>query len=146
MSKCHRTYLLRVHHGNLTDQGANVDEEIEVHVNARGRHDGIDDDTLARLGVADEELCALVLFRDEGRDVRLETTGANAHDDDGDDEACQRAVALLDDTGNRRDDEEDVAEERDGNRNADGLVTTPVRVGDIRAKEGDDINPEIDIE
>ena len=55
-------------------------------------------------------------------------------------------MALLDDTGDRRDDEEDVAEERDGNRNADGLVTTPVRVGDIRAKEGDDINPEIDIE
>ena len=53
---------------------------------------------------------------------------------------------MLNDSGDRRDDEEDVAEKRDGNRNTDGLVTTPVRVGDVRAKEGDDINPEIDID
>lgn len=82
------THLLRVHHGDLADERADVDEQVEVHVDAGGRHDGVEDDALAGLGVADEELRTLVLLRDEGRDVRLEAARAEAHDDDGDDEAC----------------------------------------------------------
>ena len=91
--------------------------------------------------MADEELCALVLFRDEGRDVRLETTRAKTHDDDGDNETCQRAVGLLDNTRDRGDDKEDVAEESDTNGDADGLITTPVGIGDVGTEQRDDVYP-----
>ena len=84
---CH-SHLLGVDHGNLADESANVDEQVEVHVDARGRHDRVHNDTLARLRVPDEELLPFVLLSDERRDVRLETTGADTHDNDGDDKAC----------------------------------------------------------
>lgn len=86
------TNLLGVRHRDLADEGTNVDEQVEVHVDLRGRHDGVDDDALAASCVADEELRALVLLSDEGRDVGLESTGTETHDDDGDDEAGQSTV------------------------------------------------------
>ncbi len=58
--------------------------------------------------MADEQFCAGVLLSDEWRDIGLETTGTDTHDNNGDDEASKRTVAVLDDTGNRGDDEETV--------------------------------------
>ena len=81
-------HLLGIDHRDLTDQSTNVDEQIEVHVDSRRGHDGVDNDTLAGLGVADEELVTLILFCDKRGDVRLETASTETHNNNSDDEAC----------------------------------------------------------
>lgn len=48
---------------------------------------------------------------------------------------------MFDNTGNRGNDEEDMADEGDYHRDADGLVAAPVGVGNISAKKGDNITP-----
>ena len=135
------TYLLRVRHRNLSDQSADVREQVEVHVDARRRHDGVYDDALARLGVADEQLRLLVLLCDQRRYVGLQSSGTETHDDNCDDKACERAFGVLDHTGDRRDDEKAMAKNCDDERDAGGLVATLFRVGNVRGEERDNINP-----
>lgn len=48
---------------------------------------------------------------------------------------------MLDDTGDSRDDEENVAEKRDGDGNTDGLVATPSCIRNVGTEEGDDVDP-----
>lgn len=43
----------------------------------------------------------LVLFCNEGTNVRLEATGSNTHDDESNDEACQCLLGMNDDCWNR---------------------------------------------
>ncbi len=136
-----RSHLLGVSHRDLTDESTDVDKHVEVHVDLRCRHDGVDDNTLATSGVADEQLGALVLLGDERRDVGLEATRTQAHDDDCNEEASQRTMGVLDDTGDSRNDEEDVAEERNSNGDTYGLVTTPSCIRNVCAEEGDDVDP-----
>ena len=50
------TYLLGVGHRDLADERTDVDEQVEVHVDSRGSHHGINNDTLALLSVTNEEL------------------------------------------------------------------------------------------
>ena len=50
-------------------------------------------------------------------------------------------MALLDDTGDGRDDEEDVADEGDGDGDANGLEAAPPSIRDVRAEQGDDVHP-----
>ena len=135
------TYHLGVHHRDLADQRTDVDEEVEVHVDLLRGHDGVDDDTLARLRVADEQLVALVLLSDERRDVRLETASTDTHNDDRDDEARKRGIGTLDDAGDGGDDKQHMTDHGNCNRDADSLVTTPARVGNVRTEKGNDIDP-----
>ena len=138
--KAEVAHLLRVDHSDLTDQRTNVDEQIEVHIDSRRSHDGVDNDTFAGLGVADEELVTLVLFCHKGGDVRLETASTQTHDNDSDDKACQRVVRVLNNARNRGDDQEDMTDDSDSNRDADGLKATPSCVCDVCAKQRDDIH------
>lgn len=50
-------------------------------------------------------------------------------------------MALLDDTGDGRDNEEDVTDEGDGDGDANGLEAAPPGIRDVRAKQGDDVHP-----
>ena len=102
---------------------------------------GIDNNTFARWKLLDPHVFHLVLLGDERRHVRLEPSSAHAHDDDCNDEACQSTVRLLDDPGNTGDYEEDVADDRDADRDADGLVAAPSCIRNVCAKERDDIHP-----
>lgn len=111
------------------------------HVDSRRRVAWVDDHTLARLFGLDEQFAAAILLGDEGGDVRLEASGAHTHDDDGDDKARGRTMAVLNDTRDGGDDEEDVTEERDTNRHADRLEATPSCVRDVGAKEGNHVYP-----
>lgn len=50
-------------------------------------------------------------------------------------------MRVHDDTWDGGEDEEYVANEGDGDRDTDGLETTPSCVGDVCAKQGNDIHP-----
>lgn len=62
--------LLGVNHADLADQGADVDEEVEVHVDTRSGKRRVDNHTLSLLGDPDEHLALAVLLSNEGRDGR----------------------------------------------------------------------------
>jgi hypothetical protein len=74
------------------------------------------------------------LLCDEGGDVGLEATGAETHDDDGDDKTAEGTVGMVDDSGNGGNNEEDMADEGYGGRDTDGLEATPSCVGHVGAK------------
>ena len=50
---------------------------------------------------------------------------------------------MFDDAGDRANDEEDVTNQCDRDRYADSLVATPPRVGDVRAEQWNDVDPEL---
>ena len=50
-------------------------------------------------------------------------------------------MTVLNDARNGRDDEEDMSDERDPYADADGLVAAPARVRDVRAEEGNNVDP-----
>jgi hypothetical protein len=63
---------------------ADVDAEVEYHVDTLDSDGRVDDDTLASLGVvADDHAAALVLVGDEGGDVGFDSAGTDADDDNG---------------------------------------------------------------
>ncbi len=81
--------LLGVDHAQLTDQSTDVDEEIEVVVNARLSDRWVDDDTLTRWQGLDLQSLDWDLFHDERRNVWLEATGSDTHDDQSDNEGAE---------------------------------------------------------
>ena len=72
---------LGVGHADLADERADVDAQVEVHVDARGGDGRVDDDALALFVGDDAHGGVRELFGDEGRDVGLEAAGPDAHDD-----------------------------------------------------------------
>lgn len=133
---------LRVHHGDLPNDGADVDEEVEVHEDSLGGDGGINNHTLAARQLLDVHRRGLQLLDHEGRDVWLETTDTHAEEDDTDGEASEGAVGVLDDGGNRSNDHDDVADHGDCNGGLDGLETAPFGVGNIATEQGDKVSPE----
>lgn len=134
---------LGVHHGQLPDQGADVDEEVEPVVDALRGDGRVDDDALAALEGPHKHALLAQLLHDQAADVGLEATRAKADDDDGRDQATQRG-ALADDHGrDRRQNEDDVAEEVDSQGCADGLVPPPFGVGHPRAEQRHEVLPEL---
>lgn len=71
---------------------------------------GVDDDTFTRGELLDSRVLNLVLFSDEWTDVGFETSGAETHDDERNDEACQSRVRVVDDGRDSRDDHENMAD------------------------------------
>ena len=65
----------------------------------------------------------------------------DTHDDQSNNEARQGTMTMLDDSGNRGDNEKNVANQSDQHRPAYGLVSTPPRVCDVRAEEWNDVDP-----
>lgn len=152
--------FLGVGHGDLTDESANVGEEIEIlknvlvnipsppseaktyHVDSGGRHTRVADDTLTTLGCSYEQLRALVLFGDERRDIWLESTGAGAHDKDGDDKAGERTMRVLDNSWYGGNDEEDVTDEGNSDRDTDSIETAQMGICNVSTEERYDVHPE----
>lgn len=78
--------LLCIHHGKLTDQASDVDEEVEPVVDTADGDGRIDNDTLSRFESDDLHVLGGYLFDDQGVDVWLEATSTEADDQDGDDQ------------------------------------------------------------
>lgn len=89
--------FLRIHHTKLANQGANVDEEIKVVVDARLGNRRIDDNSLAAWKDFDKKSLHRNLFDNKRRDIRLEATRADAHDDYAKDERSHRSVCVGND-------------------------------------------------
>lgn len=134
---------LGVGHAELAGKGTDVDEEVEPVVDSGGGDGRVDNDALSGLEGPDVHVLVGDLLGDERRDVGLETTGADTHDDQTDDEAAQRRVSVGHDGWNGRDGQDDVANDGDADGHPDSTETTEVSIGDVGTKERDQINPEL---
>lgn len=132
---------LGVGHGELTDQGTDVDKHVEVVVDAGQGDSGIDDDTLSVDG-GDAHPVLGDLLGNEGGNVGLETSGSETHDDQSDHEAAQGAVGIVHDLGDGGNGQDDVAEHSNADGVEDGLETTEVGIGDVGSEQRQDIGPE----
>ena len=82
------------YHSNLPNKSANVDEHVEVMVYS-ARSDGwINNDALAFLRYPNGHLSQRQLFRDQGTDVRLESTSSASHNDQTNDEGRKTILWL----------------------------------------------------
>lgn len=105
--------MLGVDHGNGASQRAGINEHVEVDVDTRCGGSGINNLLLAVLSGAHIRLLVLVLFCDERRDVGLETTSTDAHDNKASGKDTQSGLWLDDDLGNSGEDQDDMANNRD---------------------------------
>lgn len=69
------------------------------------------------------------------------TRTADTHDDECDRKHRNRAVRMLNNSGNGADDEKDVSDHRNRDSPDDGGISAKVGVRDIRAKERNYIHP-----
>lgn len=134
--------LLSVDHAELADQSTDVDEHVEVVVNARLGDRWVDNDTLAGLESLDDQSLNWNLLDNEWRNVWLETTGSETHNDDTEDEGTHGSIWLGDNWWDGRDDQDDVTNNGDADRDTNGLVTTPVLISHIGREEWNGVNPE----
>lgn len=112
--------LLNVDHGDLTGEGAEVDTEVKVQEDTGVGHGRVDNDAHA-IPDLDAHAGVLVLFSEQGRDVGLEETGADAEGDEADDEGAKGGVGLDDDSGSGGGDEDNVGTGGD----TDGEMESP---------------------
>jgi len=101
------------------------------HVNSGNGEHWIHDYSLAAFRYSDKELSLPILFCDQGRDIRLEETGSETHDDQSKDKTRKRAVWILDNTWYGSDNEEDVSNKSNGHRDADRVVAAQLGIGDV---------------
>ena len=100
---------LRIRHSELSSQGADVDEEIEPVVDSGCGDSRVDNDAFSTLQGPDLHSLAGDLLSHERRDVGLETSGSDAHDDQTDNESGQRVVRMSNERRGGRSSEDDMA-------------------------------------
>jgi hypothetical protein len=88
-------------------------------------------------------LLVLVLLGNKWRDIRLETSGTNTHDDKTKGEDGDGSAGLSDNLGNGREDKEDVTDDGDDVGVLNGEVTSPVLISKPRTSEGGDVGPKL---
>lgn len=151
--------LLSKRHGDLTDHGTNVDKEIEIlkkmlsatlakslrdgayHVDTRGGQGRVDNDTLTRLCLGDERAKEALLFGDEWRNVCLETSSAETHDNNSNAKRSKCSIRVHDDRWNCRDYQNDVTDKSDDYGNSNGVEPPPLFVGNVGTKQRSDVTP-----
>lgn len=141
VSQVEADVALGVNHTQLTRQGTDVDEQVEVVVDTSDGDGGVNDDTLA-ISLHDLELVSLQLFNDQRRDVWLEGTSSESHDEQTNNEASQRTLLVIENRRDGRDDENDVTDFSDDDRVEDSLVASEVGVGNPGSKKGAAVDPE----
>jgi hypothetical protein len=132
---------LSVDHGNLTYKSTNVDEEVEVVVDAGNGRGGVDNDALA-LDRLNAHLFLGNLLGNEGRNVGLKSTSAGTHDQDTENKDAESSIGFIENRGSRRGDENQVTNLGKNDRVDNRLVATEIGIGDPGTKEGADVDPE----
>ena len=100
---------LRIRHSELPSQGTDVDEKVEPVVDS-GRGDSrVDNDAFSTLQGPDLHPLAGDLLSHERRDVGLETSGTDAHDDQTNNESGQRVMRMSNERRGGRSSEDDMA-------------------------------------
>lgn len=141
--------------------GTQVNGGVEVHEDPLVGQGGADDDGFS--GFQDSLLeLASVLLGHQGGDVGFDSTGTDAHDEDGDDQATKRSIRVLKSRRSGGASEDHVSSPgrgfdvsygstrgiRDSNvqvnqrENQDGVVTAQPTVSDDSTEEGRGVNPE----
>lgn len=141
ISQVETDITLSVDHAKLASESTNVDEEVEVVVDAGDGDSRVNNDTLAVL-----LLNAHALFRDllgnQGRNVGLERSRTKTHDENTDNECTQSAIRLVKNRGNRRDRENDVTDFSDNNRVDNGLEATEISISNPSTEKRTAVDPE----
>jgi hypothetical protein len=114
---------------------------VEVVVDTGDSDGGVDDDTLALLNL-DAHLLLRNLLGDQGRNVGLEGTRSESHDEDTEDKDTEGSVGLLEDGGGRGGNEDEVTNLGDNDRVDNGLEATEVGVSDPGSEERANVDPE----
>lgn len=135
--------MLRVNHGQGTCEGTAVDQEVEVDVDAGRSGSRVDNLLGAIFPDADIGLLVLVLLSNEGRNIRLETTGTDTHDDETNGKDGDGGTGLGDNLGNGGEDEEDMSDDGDQVGPLNSGVTTQVLISNPRSTERGDVGPEL---
>lgn len=106
-------------------------QEKTHHVNTRSSQSWVHHHAFTRLGLRDERANVSLLFGNEWRDVRLETSCAETHDNDGKAERSKRPLGMRDDWWNGRDDKYNVANEGNSHGDRDGFESPPLFICNI---------------
>lgn len=118
-------------------EGTEVDTPIEDHVDSLVGDGRVDDDALARFFRLDGHATALVLVGNEGGNVGLDTTGAEANNDDGDNVASKTGGVAG--GGERGGPENQEADPVDAEEDDNGLVLAEILIRDDGTENGGDV-------
>jgi hypothetical protein len=114
---------------------------VKVVVDTGDSNGGIDNDALALLDL-DAHLLLGNLLGNQGRNVGLEGTRSESHDENTEDKDTQGSVGLVENRGSRGSNEDDVTYFGDNDRVDDCLEATEVGVGNPGSEERADVDPE----
>lgn len=136
--------LLGVDHANATDETTGVDHHVEVEEDSAVGDLRVNDNALAGLWQCQDLWASLLdLFSEKRRNVRLETTSSQSHDDEPNSETTESTLFVVHDTGNRRHDEDSVSNKRGENTPLNGGVTTKVGIGNVSTDKRHQVSPEL---
>ena len=82
-----------------------------------------------------------LLFGDEWGNVRLETSCAKTHDNDGEGKSSKRPIGMRDNRWNGRNDKNDVADEGNSHRDGDSFESSPFFVRKVGTQKGSNVTP-----
>lgn len=133
---------LCVNHGDLTGQGSNVDHQVEVQVDTSHCRRWVHNHALPTGERRDIGLRLAVLFRDQRRNVGLETTCTHTHDDQTDSESSDRSIRTGDNLGDGRNNQDGVTNQCASNGGENGAESTPVLIGNPSTGQGHNVGPE----
>ena len=104
--------------------------------------DRINDHPLATGKGLDKGTGHVDLLDDQGRNIWLEATGSETHDDDTEHEDTEAGGFVGDDWRDGGDDKDDMTEDGNGDGHTDGLVSSPVLVGNPGTEKWYTVYPE----
>ena len=114
--------VCRVGHSDLAYKSSNINEQVEIVVNSVDSSGRVDDDTFALFVCRDSHAFNRHLLSHERADVGFEATSTGAHDDETENECCERAIVVVEYSWCRRGDEDDVADNGNTDRNDNGVL------------------------
>ena len=131
-----------VDHADLTNQCTDVDEQVKVVVDTGGSDSGIDNDALALGGSLDTHLLLGNLLGNERRNVGLECTSSESHDDQAENENAEGSVWLGQDMWGRGGDEDEMTDFSDQDGVNDGLEATEIGIRNPSTEQRTAVDPE----
>lgn len=135
--------MLRVHHGEGTSERAHIDEEVKVDVDACSCRCGVDNLLAASFVGTHIGLGLAVLLGNEGRNVGLESSRADAHYHQANGEDGNGDFGVDNDGRNRRHDENNVAHEGGNVGVLNREVAAPVLIREVCAEQRGAVGPEL---
>lgn len=134
--------LLDEHHGNLASERTDVDEHVEVQEDTGESDVRVRDHALSCLRVNDHtRLGLLVLFGNQRRDVRLESTSSETENNDTKNE-WSNGLSAIKNRWEGRNDQQNVTDNGECNGNKDGVETSEIFIGNNGTNDGSSVCPE----